>query len=69
MAAGELDLDGRSAAAILREERRGHGGTRYACASCHLIGTVQGPGDTCSSCGYRHDARRGAGAHQARAVS
>lgn len=69
MASGDVDIDGRSAAAVLREARRGHGGTRYACASCNLVGTVQGPGDTCRSCGYVHDARRGSGAHQARAVA
>lgn len=69
MAAGDVDIDGRSAAAVRRTERAGHGGSRYACAECHLVGTVQGPGDTCSSCGYVHDARRGTGAHQARVVA
>lgn len=68
MAAGEVDLDGRSAAAVLREERRGHGGTRWQCAECHRIGTVHGPGDACTSCGYRHDSH-GRGQHRAVSVA
>lgn len=68
MAAGDVDIDGRSHAAILREERAGHGGTRWQCAECHLIGTVHGPGDTCTSCGYAHD-RHGRGQHRAVSVA
>lgn len=57
-----------SADAIIRRERAGHGGTRWQCSACHLIGTVQGPGDTCRSCGYVHD-RHGRGQHRAVSVS
>lgn len=68
MATGDIDIDGASAASVLRRERAGHGGTRWQCAECHLIGTVQGPGDRCTSCGYTHDPH-GRGQHRAVSVA
>jgi hypothetical protein len=42
MADGEIDIDGRSASAVLRVERAGHGGTRWQCAEW-----MECPADTC----------------------
>lgn len=51
----------RSSAAILREERAGHGPGRFACWACRRLG-LQGARQTCPGCGYAHGS---AGHHDA----